>query len=431
MNAGMPLLIATGTVLVAAALTGCGGGGGSSGGGGGTSSSTPPPPSFNFKAATVVIGQADFTSGSPNQGGGVDANTINDPYGSPAYHNGILYLPDTGNNRILGFNSLPTTNNVTADFALGQGGLSSNTAGTSASALDAPQSPAIDNDLLFISDFFNNRALGYNPVPSSGPASADFALGQADVTSNAAACSQSGITEPETLSAAGGKLVVADTGNSRVLIWNDTSTLTDGSPASLVLGQNGFTTCEANDDNQDGNPDATPTNRTLAFPTGVWTDGSRLVVLDSDNNRALIWNTFPNSNFAPADLVLGQADFAGNTANDDNQDGSPDAGTSARTLNYPYDGVDSDGTRLVIADSDNHRVLIWNQFPTSDFEPADEVIGQADFVNNRPNDSDQDGLVDAQPSAQTLYEPTGVKIIDAQTLIVGDRQNNRFLIFRK
>ena len=282
-----------------------------------------------------------------------------------------------------------------------------------------------------MTDYFNNRALIYSSIPTSGPVSANAALGQADLTSNVASCTQSGITEPETLSAAAGKLVVADTGNSRVLIWNDNTSLANGSPADLVLGQNDFTHCASNDDNQDGSTDATPSNRTLAFPTGVWTDGTRLVVLDSDNNRALIWNTFPTSSFQAADRVLGQADFVSNTPNDDNQDDTPEAAASARTLSFPYDGVDSDGTRLAITDSDNHRVLVWNQFPLSNFEPADEVIGQADFTSNLPNDDDQDGSVDAQPSARTLNEPTGVRFIDSATLIVSDRQNNRFMVFKK
>ncbi len=421
------LWIAIGATL----LSGCGGGGGSSGGGGNNASGNPPPPTFNFKTASVVIGQADFTSSSPNQGGTTAANTINNPYGSPAYDNGVLYLPDGGNNRILGFNALPTINNATADFVIGQTGDTQNTSGTSASAVDSPQSPSISDGQLFITDYFNNRALVYNPVPTTGPVSASLALGQADLTSNAEACSQTGMIAPESLSAAAGKLVVADTDNSRVLIWNDNSSLSNGSPADVVLGQNSFTNCTDNDDDQNGSPDAQPSNRTLAFPTGVWTDGNKLVVLDSDNNRALIWNSFPTTHFTPADIVLGQETFQNNTANDDNQDGVPEAKATARTLNFPYDGVDSDGTRLVITDSDNHRVLIWNQFPQVSFDPADEVIGQTDFFNNLPNDDDQDGLPDTQPSNRTLNEPTGVALIDSQTLIVGDRQNNRFLVFRK
>ncbi len=39
--------------------------------------------------------------------------------------------------------------------------------------------------------------------------------------------------------------------------------------------------------------------------------------------------------------------------------------------------------------------------------------------------------MDPQPSNRTLNEPTGVKLVNSTTVVVGDRQNNRFLIFRK
>ena len=67
----------------------------------------------------------------------------------------------------------------------------------------------------------------------------------------------------------------------------------------MVLGQNSFTNCIANDDDQDGADDGVPTARTLASPTGVWSDGTRLVVADKSNNRVLIWNSFPTTNFTP------------------------------------------------------------------------------------------------------------------------------------
>jgi len=39
------------------------------------------PPFSNGMDATTVLGQANFTSGSVNQGGGVGANTLNAPWG--------------------------------------------------------------------------------------------------------------------------------------------------------------------------------------------------------------------------------------------------------------------------------------------------------------------------------------------------------------
>lgn len=435
MNAGMLCRIAKGMILVATTLAGCGGGGGSSGGGntgGGSGGSTPPPPTFTFKAASVVIGQADFASNLPNQGGSPAANTINSPYTSPGYHSGILYLPDSDNNRILGFNAVPEVNNAAADFVLGQASFETSTAGNSADLFDSPQSPSAGGGMLFVADYFNNRVVVHDPIPATAT-SASFALGQADLNSNADACSQTGMLAPETAIAVAGKLIVADSDNNRVLIWNDITSLGNGSPASLVLGQPGFTSCSANNDAATA-PDVA-SSRTLNYPAGVWSDGTRLVVLDSYNNRALIWTSFPGSNYQPANLVLGQGDFEHVTANDDDQNGASDGAPTARTLSTPYNGVDSDGTRLFIADGDNNRVLVWNQFPTASFTPADEVIGQSSFILGAPNDDDQDGFPDdsvtGTPSARTLSDPNGVRIIDSSTVIVSDRQNNRFLIFKK
>lgn len=49
--------------------------------------------------------------------------------------------------------------------------------------------------------------------------------------------------------------------------------------------------------------------------------------------------------------------------------------TKQETIN----GFDSDGTRFVIADRTNARVLIWNNIPANGDVPADIVLGQTDF----------------------------------------------------
>src|SRR6187431_2089085 len=62
------------------------------------------------QAASVVIGQPDFTS----DGGSVTDSGFSELWGNPAYHNGKLYLPDYGGNRVLGFNGIPTSNGAAA-----------------------------------------------------------------------------------------------------------------------------------------------------------------------------------------------------------------------------------------------------------------------------------------------------------------------------
>ncbi len=356
----------------------------------------------NSQAADVVIGQADFVSSFSNRGGAAAANTINSPYGNPYVDSGVLYLPDYSNNRVLVFNSIPATNGAAADFAIGQPDLVTTTSGTSATLIDGPQPSVVHNGKLVMTEFDNNRISIYNDIPTSGPGTIDVVVGQSDKTSSASACTATGLNNPETVVMAGDKLVVTDTSNHRVLIWNSIPTI-DNQPADLVLGQSDFTNCNLN---RGGSADAD----TLAYPAGVWSDGTRLVVADSENSRVLIWNSIPISNGQAADLVLGQSDFTSTT---DNQGGTP----SATTMNYPYDGVYFNGAQLFVADFDNNRVLVWNSFPTTNGQAADTVLGQPNFVTNTPT-----------TSATGVDHPTGVFLYQKQ-LVVTDTGNSRYLIF--
>lgn len=382
----------------------------------------------SFQAAAVVIGQADFTEVTTNQGGSPGANTIAGPYGNPGVANGALYLPDTGNNRLLGFNSIAAVNNGAADFVLGQVNFSSTNAALSDLGFSGSQTVAFDNNKIFLAEYVPNRILIWNSIPASGGVPADIVLGQTDfVTSTTGVCSSTGLSNPETLWAANGKLIVTDSAHNRVLIWNSIPS-SNNVAADIVLGQQDFAHCAANDTDNDGTPDAVSAS-TLSAPAGVWSDGNRIVVLDNSNHRVLIWNSFPSSNFAPADVVLGQSDFTHNTANDDDQDATAEADPTARTLFGPYDGVYSNGRQLYVADTNNHRVLIWNEFPTSNFTPADIVLGQASFTLNAANDDNADGVTDSA-SARTLTGPSGIYLHGSQ-LIIADTGNNRYLIYNE
>ena len=246
-------------------------------------------------------------------------------------------------------------------------------------------------------------------------------MGQADLSSSSFGCSVSELDSPETAIMAGVRLVVTDTRNHRVLIW-DTLPAISGQDADIVLGQPDFEKCMPNNDATSGGPSA----RTFNEPAGVWSDGTRLVVNDSLNNRVLIWNSFPTANYAPADVVLGQSDFANTAANDVDQDGISDGGPDSRTLSYPYDGVDFNGEQLCIADSDNNRVLVWDSFPSGNFQPADRVIGQPDFLSDLANDATGDGSGD-DPGPTTLDSPNGC-YFNGNRLFIGDQDNNRILI---
>ena len=120
-----------------------------------------------------------------------------------------------------------------------------------------------------------------------------------------------------------------------------------GQEASIVLSSQGF-------DRAGGPLD-------FLFPGNLTSDGHNLVLADTRNHRVLIWNRAPRGNHPP-DLVLGQKDFFKN---------SP--GNELDQMNWPV-GVATDGTRLVVADCWNNRLLVWSKYPTTNGAPADFQI---------------------------------------------------------
>ncbi|WP_257453288.1 NHL repeat-containing protein [Archangium lipolyticum] len=366
----------------------------------------------NFQAARVVIGQDDFTSDAPNREGDPGANTLNGPWGNPTFANGRLYIPDQGNNRVLGFNGVPAANGAQAGFVLGQPNFTSDATGVGQSGVGHPEGLSSDGSRLAVADLDNNRVLLYSVLPASTGAMPTTVIGRvsfADVEPNPP-CDPRSLRGLEDVFIGHGKLVVADSGHNRVLIWNTIPT-TNGAPADLVLGQGSFTTCTENDADGDGTRDATPSASTMWLPTGVWTDGTRLVVADYVNNRVLLWNSFPTRNGQPADVVLGQQDFT-----------SRESATSASRMSSPY-FIAATGLQLFVADNQNNRVLGWNQFPTTNGAPADLVLGQADFDSANPQDP-----ATRATSARSLRSPSGLHLAWPH-VVVSDYGANRVLVF--
>jgi hypothetical protein len=356
-------------------------------------------------AADTVIGQALFNATSPDRGGSPAADTLDGPFGDPSDYNGMLYVVDTNNHRILGFDQVPVTNGPAADFVIGQPDFTTTSPSSQADGAYYPQTVREYDDKLFVSNYSSNSIYIYNSVPTTTGAAAGVVVGQTDFGIGASGCSASSLNGPESFIVAGGKLIVADSGNNRVLVWSSIPA-TNGEPADLVLGQSDFTSCLS----------ALSPSR-MNYPTDVWTDGTRLLVVDSGNHRVLLWNSFPTSDGQSADLVMGESAL---------DDSVP--GVSDRDLSTPY-FVASNGNQIFLCDLDNNRVLVWDTWPTMNFAPADRVIGQSDFLNNAADDNDGDGFSDASAGAKGLDEPGGVHVTD-DALFVVDNRNNRVLIFR-
>ena len=378
----------------------------------------------NFEAASVVIGQTNFSGGTENQGmTNPTASTISGAFGSAAIGpTGVLYLSDYNNQRILGFKSIPTSNDPEADFVLGQPNLTTAGKGDQANQFGGPQALAVYKNMLFASDFSDDRVLIWKVAPTSDDVPADIVLGQASFGQSNASCSPSGMSAPETISVGGGKLVVADSSNSRVLIYKKIPTK-NGQAPDIVLGQGNLKTCVALNNGKGSAGSANAMN--FSYPAGVWTDGKRLVVTDEDENRVLIWKKFPTKNFQKADIVLGQPSFTSAVVNN-NGSGSEGA-PSPRNLSAPYDGVFSNGTQLFVDDQMNQRILVWAKFPTKNFKPADFVLGQPNFAC-AARDSTGTSCARGLPSAQNFDNSTGIFQVSNQ-LIVNDGGNSRYLIF--
>lgn len=279
-----------------------------------------------------------------------------------------------------------------AVLVLGQHEPTTSTGGATADRMDRPNGVWTDGTHVVVADTGNNRVLVWNALPQGDGAAADVVVGQTAFGAKGSGGGRSGLNHPRAISD-GTRLFVADADNHRVLIWNTIPT-TNGAPADVVVGQPDFDTREP----------GTAADR-LYSPRGIFSDGQRLFVSDSFNHRVLVWNQIPTANGAPADLVLGQKDFAGYEPH-----------TGASGLRDPR-GVFFDGTRLYVAEIGNHRILVWNSLPASNGAPADFAIGQPNIESSGGGNG-----------PASLGAPSGM-FSDGKKLFVSDTGNDRILVW--
>ncbi len=152
-------------------------------------------------------------------------------------------------------------------------------------------------------------------------------------------------------------------------------------------------------------------------PRGAWLGGAGegLWVADSGHHRVLGWRGYVPEAGAPARVLLGQAGDHGEARN------AGERLPAAQGLNLPV-GICRAGDGLAVADSWNHRVLLWRAFPGEDRTPPDCVLGQPDLTAMEINRGRSD------PASDTLYWPYGVHW-DGAHLYVCDAGNRRVLIW--
>ena len=408
----------------------------------GLSASARPAEFETGQAARLVIGQPSFTAERPTSSrealGGA---------GGVAFGGGRLFIADSNrmgagpiNNRVLIYDAvsaflpapdaeLPQTGACPACVGVPLTVLGQKAFDTSGPGLEGgfqlPTAAATDGVRLAVADTDNNRVLIWRTIPAVHGTAPDVVIGQADFKTNLPRTEQAGLRGPQGVWFHDGKLIISDTQNSRVLIYNSVPA-GNGARADVVLGQPDFTTRPS--------PDLTvsnvrPTTSSMLNPVTATTSGNRLFVTDLGFNRVVIYNAIPTSNNAPADVVIGQPDFTSAISNNSTKDSRLCAATHkddkgedvyptrcAATLSFPRMTL-SDGTRLFIADGGNDRVLVFNRIPTGNSAAADVVLGQPDFF-----------LLNEDNSTATLRAPTALAH-DGTNLYVADPFSRRILVF--
>ena len=342
----------------------------------------------------VCLGNPSLVIGQPNFAGYLPTVTSSGFYTPTAVATDgtVLAVADTDNNRVLIWLSIPTSSGQAADVVVGQTSFTTGIAAAppTASSLNGPEGVWIWNKKLFIADTYNNRILIYNTIPTSSGASADVELGQANftsvvpppVTEYVVPATQNNMASPASVTTDGTHLFVSDLGHNRVLIYNSIPT-SNNVNFDVEIGQPDFIsdtadnsctpqpTCSEANSVTTAISTTSPQNvavlcltngtdaagyiiypsicgKTLSFPRFALADSlGRFYISDSGNDRVLGYETVPTANATEPDFILGEPDeFT------DNPTGGSDALQSPAQLAW-------DGTNLWVADTLDLRVVAY------------------------------------------------------------------------
>lgn len=206
----------------------------------------------------------------------------------------------------------------------------------------------------------------------------------------------------------GNTLILSDTWNHRVLIWQNikkriNNNLSFSNP-DVIIGQRNLSDILHNAGNSTN-------GKGLFSPSGVFSNGNNLWISDTSNRRILFYESLPNTSFKQADDVIGQKDFCEKEYNLEN-------------AISPSDIKVSSGGELAVCDPQCNRVLIWNKWEDAFNKKADVIIGQRNFESNGIN---QNQLL---PSANTLKWCQTCKF-NKKGIFVVDSGNSRILYWNK
>ena len=162
---------------------------------------------------------------------------------------------------------------------------------------------------------------------------------------------------PSGLASDGNNLLVCDRFNNRVLIWKTAPKKWDQIP-DLVLGQIDFVQNNPGDSKKQLN---WPGNVSVA-------KNGTLAVADTENDRILIWNSFPTANGQAADIAIDLPSLT-----------PPGA---MQKYEWPW-GVWTDGKKLAAVATQGSALLFWNDIPSIDNQPPSYTIALPQFGTPR------------------------------------------------
>jgi uncharacterized protein (TIGR03437 family) len=128
--------------------------------------------------------------------------------------------------------------------------------------------------------------------------------------------------------------------------------------------------------------------------------GKSVAMVDAGHHHVRFWS---DSTDGKTEIVLGQ---------------TGDVGIGASTLINPI-SVAIDGKHMFVGDAALHRVLIWNSLPTRNDQPADTVLGQADFSSS---------ILPDPPTPSSIETPTAI-VSNGEDVFVADVKARRILVF--
>jgi hypothetical protein len=327
-----------------------------------------------------------------------------------------IIVTDTGNHRVLIWNSLPDEDGADADVVLGQRDFTSEgpAAGGSDTArgLYLPTGVTVIDGRLVICDAWHHRILAWDGIPADTFAPPSWVLGQPDLhtvdANRGGNPTLSTLYWPFGCAHVDNVFWVTDTGNRRVLGWRGPGLPDPSRPADLLLGQDDASRREDNRGEGIG-------AGSFRWPHAVAGDDRTLFVADAGDHRVLSWSPPPRDGDRSADGVLGQDDLG-------SMDEFKIRPQTAQRMRFPY-AVVADADRLFVADTSNNRVLVWHGIPRGQIgASADTVLGQPDMDANGENRW-------SAVTDDSLCWPYGLSVA-GDLLAVADSGNNRVIVWR-